>query len=191
VLVELLGGDPSAACDHTARIEAILAVSDIGLPQMHHRDGVASWAVNKRALARGHDIRTGIEDTGQLSDGADAADNEALVVVALYCPVHSCTMLSMTDSITVSQARASLPGLLDRVQAGEEIVLTRHGHPVAVLVRPDSLRVRRADSRLAAAERVRALLNEVGSQDLDEVLSLKESRAEELIRQVRESRKRR
>jgi prevent-host-death family protein len=47
-------------------------------------------------------------------------------------------------SITVSEARAALPELLSRVQDGEEITITRHGRPVAVLVRPDALRSRRS-----------------------------------------------
>lgn len=79
VLVEPLDAVPRVATDHAESIEAILGASDVGLRQMHHGDGVASWAVNQRAIARGHDVRTGIEDTGQLPDGTDAADNADLV----------------------------------------------------------------------------------------------------------------
>ena len=61
-------------------------------------------------------------------------------------------------TLTVSEARAALPEILDRVRAGEEVTITRHGLPVAVVVRPDVLRARRADQALAAAERVRDLL---------------------------------
>lgn len=82
VLVEPLDEDPQVACDHAAAMEAILEAAGIGLPQMHHGDGIASWAVNQRALARGHDIRTGIEDTGELPDGSVASDNAALVRAA-------------------------------------------------------------------------------------------------------------
>jgi antitoxin (DNA-binding transcriptional repressor) of toxin-antitoxin stability system len=39
--------------------------------------------------------------------------------------------------ITISQARAALPEVLTRVEAGEEITITRHGSPIAVVVRPD------------------------------------------------------
>jgi antitoxin (DNA-binding transcriptional repressor) of toxin-antitoxin stability system len=39
--------------------------------------------------------------------------------------------------MTLSEARAALPALLNRVAAGEEITITRHGSPAAVLVRPD------------------------------------------------------
>ncbi|GEM_PF-989432 len=39
--------------------------------------------------------------------------------------------------MTISEARAELPEVLNRVAAGEEITITRHGRPVAVVVRPD------------------------------------------------------
>jgi uncharacterized protein (DUF849 family) len=79
VLVEPLDADPRTACEHATMMESILTAHAIELPQMHHGDGVASWAVNKRALRRGHDVRTGIEDTGQLPDGTDAIDNAELI----------------------------------------------------------------------------------------------------------------
>jgi uncharacterized protein (DUF849 family) len=49
---------------------------------VHHGDGIASWAVNERALRRGHGMRTGLEDTPVLPDGQLAADNAALVRAA-------------------------------------------------------------------------------------------------------------
>lgn len=53
--------------------------------------------------------------------------------------------------VPISTARATLPELVDRVEAGDEIVLTRHGKPVAVLVSPTALRTRRAEGALGAA----------------------------------------
>jgi antitoxin (DNA-binding transcriptional repressor) of toxin-antitoxin stability system len=41
--------------------------------------------------------------------------------------------------MTLSEARAALPDVLTRVAQGEEITITRHGRPVAVVVRPDTL----------------------------------------------------
>jgi len=82
VLIEPLDEDPTVACEHAERMESILEEAGIDLPQMHHGDGVASWAVNERGLAQGHDIRTGIEDTGYLPDGSPAADNESLIRAA-------------------------------------------------------------------------------------------------------------
>ncbi|HTN99093.1 MAG TPA: type II toxin-antitoxin system Phd/YefM family antitoxin, partial [Microthrixaceae bacterium] len=61
-------------------------------------------------------------------------------------------------TISVSEARAALPDILDRVIAGEEVTITRHGKEVAILVRPDALRVRRADQALAEADRLRDLI---------------------------------
>ena len=58
-----------------------------------------------------------------------------------------CTSVYMT-SMSASQARAALPEILDRVTAGEEVTITRHGRAVAIVVRPDALRVRRADRAL-------------------------------------------
>ncbi|MGH6872545.1 MAG: type II toxin-antitoxin system Phd/YefM family antitoxin [Rhizomicrobium sp.] len=35
------------------------------------------------------------------------------------------------DSVTLVEAKAQLSKLLDRVEAGEDIVITRHGKPIA------------------------------------------------------------
>ena len=37
------------------------------------------------------------------------------------------------DTINLTQAKARLSELLDKVQAGQEIIITRHGRPVARL----------------------------------------------------------
>jgi uncharacterized protein (DUF849 family) len=63
-------------------MEETLASAGISLEQVHHGDGIASWAVNERALAHGHGIRTGLEDTTVLPDGRRARDNAELVRVA-------------------------------------------------------------------------------------------------------------
>jgi antitoxin (DNA-binding transcriptional repressor) of toxin-antitoxin stability system len=39
--------------------------------------------------------------------------------------------------MTISEARAALPEVLNRVAEGEEVTITRHGRPIAVVVRPD------------------------------------------------------
>lgn len=90
--------------------------------------------------------------------------------------------------MTASQARASLPAILDRVLAGEEVTITRHGEAVAVVVRPDAMRVRRADQALADAERVRDLLATARTRRLDQVPTLTAERADQLIAEVRASR---
>lgn len=92
--------------------------------------------------------------------------------------------------MTVSEARAALREVLDRVESGEEVTITRHGTPVAVVVRPDRLPARRAHQALAAAERVREGLVEGRSRPLDSTPGISEARAEELIAELRASRSR-
>jgi uncharacterized protein (DUF849 family) len=79
VLIEPLNAEPQEAVAHAASMEEILSRAGIELDQMHHGDGIASWAVSGRAIARGHSIRTGLEDTTVLPDGMLAPDNAALV----------------------------------------------------------------------------------------------------------------
>jgi prevent-host-death family protein len=93
-------------------------------------------------------------------------------------------------TMTASEARASLPALLDLVARGDEVTITRHGQPVAVVVRPDALRSRRADTALASAGKIRDLLA-AGRRTSVTAASLTEARAEELIAEVNESRDRR
>jgi antitoxin (DNA-binding transcriptional repressor) of toxin-antitoxin stability system len=39
--------------------------------------------------------------------------------------------------MTLSEARAALPEVVNRVAQGEEITITRYGRPMAIVVRPD------------------------------------------------------
>ena len=88
----------------------------------------------------------------------------------------------------MSEARAALPELVDRVLAGEEVTLTRHGRPVAVVLRPDAVRSRRADQALASAERVRAVLEQGKGVPLRTRPTLTLERAEELVADLRATR---
>ena len=81
-MVEPLGEDPDAALAEAEAIEEVLAAAGVSLEQVHHGDGLASWAVNRRGAARGHGIRTGLEDTPVLPDGTEASGNGALVTAA-------------------------------------------------------------------------------------------------------------
>jgi antitoxin (DNA-binding transcriptional repressor) of toxin-antitoxin stability system len=92
--------------------------------------------------------------------------------------------------MTVSEARAALPQLLDRVNAGEEVTITRHGKPAAVLIRPDSLRVRRAAGALAVAETVRDALERGRRSPLSARPVVSRARAEALVEDVRRARSR-
>jgi uncharacterized protein (DUF849 family) len=82
VLVEPLDANPDVAVHHAAQMEDIVVSAGITLEQVHHGYGLACWAVNRRALARGHGIRTGLEDIALLPDGSPARDNADLVAAA-------------------------------------------------------------------------------------------------------------
>lgn len=92
------------------------------------------------------------------------------------------------SSMTVSAARAALPDLLSRVENGEEVTITRHGRPVAVLVRPDALRSRRAQAALEDAERMLLAGAGAGAAALPEGRGVTAERAEELIGEIRADR---
>lgn len=90
--------------------------------------------------------------------------------------------------MTVSAARAALPEILDRVGAGEEVTITRHGRPVAVMIRPEALRARRAGPALDATAAVGAVLTRGRRARLDSGPGLREERAEALLAEVRAGR---
>lgn len=111
--------------------------------------------------------------------------------LGLYVLVQSSTVAEVTwTRMTVSEARAALPQLLDRVRAGEEVTITRYGEPAAVLVRPDTLRARRADEVLAAAGRVRDALARGRRSPLSDHPTLRPDRADALVAEVRAARSR-
>jgi uncharacterized protein (DUF849 family) len=81
-MIEPLDADPDEAVAHAAAMEETLAEAGIQREQVHHGDGIASWAVNRRAAARGHGIRTGLEDAPVMPDGSLASGNGELVAAA-------------------------------------------------------------------------------------------------------------
>jgi antitoxin (DNA-binding transcriptional repressor) of toxin-antitoxin stability system len=90
--------------------------------------------------------------------------------------------------MSISEARAALPRVVDLVIAGHEITLTRHGKPVAVIVRPDALRARRAEAAFAAAAEIRAMLEKARHTKLDDAPGLTNEQAEALIAEIRADR---
>lgn len=108
----------------------------------------------------------------------------------LYITVQPCTLAWVSTSMTISEARAALPQLLDRVSAGEEVTITRHGRPAAVLVRPDTLRARRADEALALANKVRDALENARQSPLSVRPALRAERADALVEEIRAGRSR-
>jgi uncharacterized protein (DUF849 family) len=83
VLIEPLELDADEALGNAAAMENVLLAAGIRLQQVHHGYGPACWAVNRRALTRGHGIRTGLEDVTVLPDGSPAQDNAELVRAAV------------------------------------------------------------------------------------------------------------
>jgi uncharacterized protein (DUF849 family) len=83
VLVEPLDVDPEEAVRHAGKMEDILFAAGIALEQVHHGYGIACWAVNQRAITRGHGIRTGLEDVVVLQDAQHAEGNAQLVRAAI------------------------------------------------------------------------------------------------------------
>ncbi|HEV3378229.1 MAG TPA: 3-keto-5-aminohexanoate cleavage protein [Thermoleophilaceae bacterium] len=82
VLVETSDGgaeDPVAAA---AEIDELLVRGGLDAPQLHHGAGAEAWPVLDAALARGHDVRIGLEDTTLMPDGSTARDNAELVAEA-------------------------------------------------------------------------------------------------------------
>ncbi|MDX8153697.1 type II toxin-antitoxin system Phd/YefM family antitoxin [Patulibacter brassicae] len=91
------------------------------------------------------------------------------------------------STISASAARQTLPAQLDRVEAGEEVEITRHGRVVAVLVSPETLRARRAPEAWRRADEVDALLARARDAPL-RAPALSAERAEELVADVRDGR---
>jgi antitoxin (DNA-binding transcriptional repressor) of toxin-antitoxin stability system len=91
--------------------------------------------------------------------------------------------------MTVSEARAALPEVLNRVAEGEEVTITRHGRAVAVIVRPDIVWSRsRAEVVLNEAAQMHALLESVANEDVNVGGGISKQYAEELIASIRTGR---
>lgn len=94
----------------------------------------------------------------------------------------------MAVTMTVSEARAAWAEVLAQVEGGEEVRLTRHGRPVAVVVRPDRLPPRpRVAEVYAHAERIGHMLEEARKRPLAPP-SLSSEYAEGLLAEIRAGR---
>jgi antitoxin (DNA-binding transcriptional repressor) of toxin-antitoxin stability system len=108
--------------------------------------------------------------------------------------VHRCTRQYnwlVTTTMTVSEARAALPDIIERVLGGDEVTLTRHGIPVVVIVRPDTLRSRRSDDVVAAADALRSTIDGARRRSLDDSPGISPERADALVAAVHADRRRR
>jgi len=91
----------------------------------------------------------------------------------------------MNDTVPVSEARAQLPKIIDRVEAGDEVTLTRHRRAVAVIRRPDADRRQRLDSVRAQAQHLDDLIDLAGRRPLAEHGTISAEVAAELVDDVR------
>ena len=69
--------------------------------------------------------------------------------------------------VQASEAKTHLPQLLDDVEHGETIIITRHGRPIARLVPDEAGRQAAAKEAVAA---IKALRKRVGKVPLEELL---------------------
>ena len=74
-------------------------------------------------------------------------------------------------TIQASEAKTHLPRLLDDVERGETIVITRHGRPIARIVPEQALRQERIDQAIA---NIRALGRRIGRITVEEILSARD-----------------
>ena len=72
--------------------------------------------------------------------------------------------------IQASEAKIHLPQLLDDIERGESIVITRHGRAIARLVPEDAMRRR---GRGEAVERLKALRATMPHVRLEELLAMR------------------
>lgn len=74
----------------------------------------------------------------------------------------------MAREIQASEAKTHLPRLLDEVERGETIIITRHGRPVARIVPETHRRQQEIDQ---AIEEIRQLQKRKGEMTVGEILS--------------------
>jgi uncharacterized protein (DUF849 family) len=82
VLIEVEPGGPDDPLKSAAAIRRILDAGGINLPRLQHGLGVTAWPLFADALARGYDVRIGLEDTLEMPDGSRAGSNAELVAAA-------------------------------------------------------------------------------------------------------------
>ncbi|HLB76470.1 MAG TPA: 3-keto-5-aminohexanoate cleavage protein, partial [Candidatus Dormibacteraeota bacterium] len=79
VLIEIEPGGPDDPVKSAAAITRMLDAGGVKSPRLQHGLGACAWPVLRDALARGYDVRIGLEDTLTLRDNSHAAGNADLV----------------------------------------------------------------------------------------------------------------
>jgi prevent-host-death family protein len=75
--------------------------------------------------------------------------------------------------IQASEAKTHLPQLLDDVERGETIVITRHGRAIARIVPEAHLRQAEVDRAIVNIVNIKALRQRTGKVTVDELVSAK------------------
>jgi prevent-host-death family protein len=75
----------------------------------------------------------------------------------------------MAREIQASEAKTHLPQLLDEVERGETIIITRHGRPIARIIPEAQRRQEEIDQAIADIEE---LAKQTGKATVEEILSL-------------------
>ena len=81
--MEPVDREPAAAVATATEAASELARLGVTARQVHHGYALATWDVMRAAVAMGHGIRVGLEDTTVLPSGDVAAGNGDLVAAAL------------------------------------------------------------------------------------------------------------
>ena len=74
----------------------------------------------------------------------------------------------MPREVQASEAKTHLPQLLDEVERGETIIITRHGRPIARIVSEASQRQREIDEAIDDIEELR---KHTGKVSVEEILA--------------------
>ncbi len=75
----------------------------------------------------------------------------------------------MTREVQASEAKTHLPRLLDEVERGETIIITRHGRPIARIVPETERRKEEIDAAIAD---MKVFGRKSGKATIEEILSL-------------------
>ena len=89
VLIEIEPGGPDDPVKTAAAIIRILDAGGVHLPRLQHGLGTCAWPILRDALARGYDVRIGLEDTLTLRDNSRAAKNADLVASVAELAISS------------------------------------------------------------------------------------------------------
>ena len=89
VLIEIEPGGPDDPIKTAASIIRILDAGGVHLPRLQHGLGTCAWPILRDALARGYDVRIGLEDTLTLRDNSRAAGNADLVASVAQLAISS------------------------------------------------------------------------------------------------------